>query len=230
MSPRVTEPRTPEFIYKRIERDENGCWLWTPCKLNDGYGYARDAEGRDTKAHRLSYEIFVGPVPDGLHLDHLCRVRHCVNPEHLEPVTNRENILRGVGITAQCAQKTHCKRGHEFTPENTILKGTWRECQTCRRDVSRDRIREGLAYTPISVYWRERKETAEAALEELTTQLDVALQALAEIAGGRQEFDLTPREQQFDFVSSFWFLVQVAESALAAAAVRSDTERPERNE
>jgi hypothetical protein len=83
-------------------------------------------------AHRLFYEQLVGPIPDGLQLDHLCRVRHCVNPDHLEPVTQTANVLRGIGPTAVNAGKTHCVHGHPFTPDNTYInKQGNRHCRAC---------------------------------------------------------------------------------------------------
>jgi hypothetical protein len=112
------------------------CWLWTGYLADQGYGrFSPSGGAKYTTAHRWGYEALVGPVPDGLVVDHLCRVRHCVNPAHLEPVTQRENILRGEGLSAANAAKTHCKRGHEFTPENTaLIRGGWgieRRCRTC---------------------------------------------------------------------------------------------------
>lgn len=93
---------------------------------------------RFTHSHRFAYELLVGPVPEGMQLDHLCRNRWCCNPEHLELVTPRENTLRGVGPSAVNAVKTHCKNGHEFTPENTRVdqRTGERGCWTCRRAIS----------------------------------------------------------------------------------------------
>lgn len=98
-----------------------GCWLWTAPLRNDGYGEIGSGgrEGKQILAHRASYLSFVGPIPDGLELDHLCRVRCCVNPAHLEPVTRAENNRRGLNGVL----KTHCKRGHLFVPENRVSNG-----------------------------------------------------------------------------------------------------------
>lgn len=99
-------------LMAKVEFDESGCWLWTAATQRSGYGYMRDANRRMRVARRLAWEASVGPVPEGQVLDHLCRTRACINPDHLEPVTERENILRGVAPTAQNARKTHCPRGH----------------------------------------------------------------------------------------------------------------------
>lgn len=109
--------------------DENGCWIWQREIDTKGYGMARLRGGKKVKrAHRLVYEQNIGPIPPGLELDHLCRVRSCVNPEHLEPVTHRENVRRAV------ADPSHCLRGHEYTPENIYAPPRGgRVCRTCRR-------------------------------------------------------------------------------------------------
>lgn len=130
-------PRVPlrERLEQRILVGPSGCWL-VPTRHPDGY--ARIAEGgtggRMLMAHRVSYEYFVGPIPEGLTLDHLCRVHNCVNPEHLEPVTQRVNILRGFGAAATNARKTHCPQGHEYTPENTYRDEGRRVCRICKRE------------------------------------------------------------------------------------------------
>ena len=124
----------------------NGCWLWLGTKDGRGYGQIR-SKGRErlVKAHRVSYELFVGPIPDGLTIDHLCRTKHCVNPSHLEPVSMRENLMRSDSQSSQNARKTHCRNGHEFVGESLILVktpfGIGRRCRLC--DQARDRRRRG---------------------------------------------------------------------------------------
>lgn len=111
-----------------------GCWLWTAVRRN-GYGIVR-LNGANVNAHRAVYRLLRGPIPDGMQLDHLCRVRACVNPDHLEPVTQRENIMRGVGYSARNARKTHCPRGHEYPP---FREKMGRRCAACHRDQERNR-------------------------------------------------------------------------------------------
>jgi hypothetical protein len=126
-------------FWPKVQKTPGGCWLWT-ASLCKGTGYGQFREGgrgsRMRTAHRVAYELLVGPVPAGLQLDHLCRVRRCVNPAHLEPVTNRENQLRGAGFPARNAAKTHCAHGHEYTPENTYLHPSTghRRCRACARE------------------------------------------------------------------------------------------------
>lgn len=132
------------FLDKTRINPETHCWEWTGAVVAQGYG--RFWNGSEVRqAHRMVYEWAKGPIPDGLVLDHLCRVRHCVNPSHLEAVTNGVNLHRGVGPTATNAAKTHCKRGHEFTPANTFIPpGAWRRCRTCHADRERARRRGEL--------------------------------------------------------------------------------------
>lgn len=125
-----------ERIMARVVIDPCGCWLWQGSTV-DGYGTI-NVSGRIVRVHRLMYELTVGPIPEGHELDHVrergCRHRHCCNPAHLEPVTHRDNVLRGDGIAARNARKTHCKRGHEFTEANTYRRRDRpgnRECKAC---------------------------------------------------------------------------------------------------
>lgn len=113
------------------------CWVWTGAVNSRGYG-SFGLQGSMRQAHRVAYELLVGPIPAGLVLDHLCRNRLCVRPEHLEVVTNRENVLRGVGACATNARKTRCVKGHPLVGENlSIEKGGGRRCVTCRREKAR---------------------------------------------------------------------------------------------
>lgn len=123
--------RWPERFWEKVEEDpETGCWEWRAGKT---HGYGITSLGRDSRgAHRIAYELVVGLLPDGLTLDHLCRNRGCVNPAHLEPVTNRENVLRGVGIPAEFAKRTHCSKGHPFTADNLMPPKPYRHGRHCR--------------------------------------------------------------------------------------------------
>lgn len=115
------------------------CWEWKGCK-SVGYGKI-SGYSKMHSTHRVAYTLWRGLIPDGCALDHLCRNRACANPAHLEIVTHRENILRGTGVTARNALKTHCKYGHEFTPDNTYARQDGRECLTCKRTLRRHRSR-----------------------------------------------------------------------------------------
>lgn len=137
----LMRPTLDERLWRDVLKTPT-CWLWTGAKQNGGYGVVY-TEDRRKLAHRVVYELLVGPIPPGLQIDHLCRVRHCVNPNHLEPVTPRENTLRGEGRAGQRARQTHCIHGHPFTPENTKIEATgYRSCRTCKRaSYARYRIR-----------------------------------------------------------------------------------------
>ena len=146
--------RHGSYDYKRMNDAErfcekiafsDECWLWTGT-VNGGNGRPSYGQfhlrGRKALAHRLAYELCFGPIPPGLVLDHLCRTPKCVRPDHREPVSNRTTVItRGTGAFAEKARATHCKHGHEFTPENTRIRrdsaqGT-RTCKQCQRDRAR---------------------------------------------------------------------------------------------
>lgn len=131
----VREPLS-ERLSRYSEVRPDGCIEWVGARSPDGYG--RIAVNRvAVGAHRVAYELVHGAIPDDLVVDHLCRNRSCINPEHLELVTNRENILRGDGLAAQNARKTHCINGHPLTPENIYGYDGSRECRLCARARAR---------------------------------------------------------------------------------------------
>jgi hypothetical protein len=124
------------FEAKFSPEPNSGCWLWFGA-VSNGYGYFSIDSKRDL-AHRVAYRLYNGSIPDGLELDHLCRMRCCVNPDHLEPVTRGENIRRGLtGETARQRQlmKTHCPQGHPFSGENLYISPSGgRACRICFRE------------------------------------------------------------------------------------------------
>lgn len=126
-----------ELFWSHVDKSGD-CWLWTAAIANTGYGVTT-YERKYALAHRVSYILSRGPIPEGLQLDHLCRVRACVNPAHLEPVTIRENLMRGHTLAAENAAKTHCKRGHEFNEANTYVQsdGKNRGCRACMKEHQR---------------------------------------------------------------------------------------------
>lgn len=146
-----SEPYTLDWLMRwGMPIPHSGCWAWMGSLNKSGYG-SITIGGWTRNAHRVSYELACGPVPDGLDLDHLCRVRCCINPDHLEPVTRRENLRRGRGnrnLAAVAVAKTHCPYGHPYEGPNlyTDARGR-RTCVTCQRQRVRD--------------WRSRRKNME---------------------------------------------------------------------
>lgn len=123
-------------FWAKVQKTD-GCWLWSASRQRRGYG-TLVLQGKGRLAHRVAYELLRGPVPDGCELDHTCRNTACVNPDHVEPVSHRINVLRGTSPAARNAAMTVCKRGHALTPENTLIyDGGRRRCRTCTRERNR---------------------------------------------------------------------------------------------
>jgi len=136
----------PQRFTDKIDiNKQTGCWEWNACI--DRGGYARiQYQDKFASAHRVVYTLLCGEITDET-LDHLCKIRHCVNPNHLEQVSNKENVLRGTGPTAVNARKTHCKRGHELSGDNLVLwKSGGRRCRICVNEGKRKRRSEGCGY------------------------------------------------------------------------------------
>ena len=125
-------------IRSKFVIDDSGCWIWIAAHDRGGYGHSC-MDGKRIMAHRLTYKLLAGTIPEGLELDHLCRIPPCVNPAHLEPVTPQENNRRSIPYRMII---THCKRGHEYTTENTCVS-YWhgrkrRRCRTCKNKQLRE--------------------------------------------------------------------------------------------
>lgn len=136
---RILEESWGQRFLDKIQIAE-GCWIWTACKTPEGYGLF-GIDGKNEGAHRVSYTVSKGAIPKGLHLDHVkawgCVSTACVNPNHLEAVTCRENLLRGDTFQAKNAVKTECPRGHSYSEENTYLHKGKRSCRACAAIVQK---------------------------------------------------------------------------------------------
>src|SRR5438132_10157018 len=132
-----------QLEHRIIPVPESGCWIWEGAWSKKGYGNVR-YEGKVQAAHRVFYMLLRGPIPEGLTLDHLCRVRSCVNPDHLEIVTNRVNRERGYSPPAMNRRKTHCKRGHLFDEHNTVHEGKNRHCRKCMYEITHKGYRQRM--------------------------------------------------------------------------------------
>lgn len=147
MSPRPVARRDElvdaldRFTAKYEINPVSGCWLWQASRDKDGYGLFSNERRRTVRAHRWSYEHFVGPIPDGYQIDHVlargCTNRSCVNPEHLEPVTPQVNTLRGFGPAGVNARKQVCPQGHPYDEANTMICDGRRFCRECGREQTR---------------------------------------------------------------------------------------------
>lgn len=185
----------------------------------NGYGLVRLVSGGPRKiAHRVAYETFVGPIPTDLELDHLCRVRRCVNPEHLEPVTHQENIRRATGPIAANAAKTHCDHGHPFSTENTRIRPDGaRVCLSCARAsdaARRQREREQRASTTKSAPALPGEGADHQTGEPLMAATEIIPPAAAEwwelqdnlaaVARWAREEGLLDNDSVWDFVDEPW--------------------------
>ena len=139
---KLDDETLPRRFWDKVSGDGSGCWVWTGSRVRGGYGNFR-LDGKMQMAHRITFFASGGVAPRPLVLDHLCRNRLCVNPNHLEAVSNKENSRRGF-MPPRCVANllvTHCPRGHEYTKENTYVYKNRRHCRTCRREADRARVR-----------------------------------------------------------------------------------------
>lgn len=179
LPPLKPRPDPVEAFWSRVDRSagDTACWPWTKAINGNGYG-SLAWDKKTATAHRVAYRLTVGPVPDGLELDHLCHTRdetclggkaclhrRCANPAHLEPVTGLVNFMRGQSPHAQSARQTHCTQGHEFTPENTVTYASRKQrvCLTCKRATARATMRKRKdQQREYMRQWRAKRKAAAA--------------------------------------------------------------------
>ena len=152
----MRKPAPP--FWTLVRPHPNGCWLWGGTVDHHGYG-----RYRMRLAHRLAYLELAGEIPDGLELDHLCRVPACVNPNHLEPVSHAENVRRSIAgqvNSARLRTRTHCKNGHPFSAENTyVYPNGYRECRICAR-ANHKRLQSTPEYRAWHLGYQRTKRSA----------------------------------------------------------------------
>lgn len=157
LGPNPTWEEIRELIRTCINESATSCWEWQRSLDKHGYGRLHRS-----MAHRLSYEAFIGPIGKGLDIDHLCRNPRCVNPAHLEPVTRRENLARGVGVSQRkkrALERTHCSKGHLLTPSNTYVRPSdgIRQCRQCRKECDqKQRSKNRIAINEYKRIWRKQ--------------------------------------------------------------------------
>lgn len=141
----MTDVSLGDRFWSKVDKTGE-CWIWTAYRNKGGYGTYRDGRTMSL-AHRVSYRAVRGDVPEGKELDHLCRNRSCVRPDHLEPVSRRENIARGESHVSAQMKTTTCGKGHPFDSENSYVDGRGkRVCRTCVRDKVRGQRSHGIRY------------------------------------------------------------------------------------
>lgn len=156
--PQFTQPELDRF-WERVEvHQPAGCWQWRgQVRKSDGYAVAHFHRLGTFQAYRVSYSLLIGPIPEGMTLDHLCRNRSCVNPDHLQVIDSVTNALRGYGTSAMNKRRTHCIYGHPFTPENTYVTPGRHRMRTCRICAKR---RSAATTRKITEANRARREAA----------------------------------------------------------------------
>jgi hypothetical protein len=180
--------RLPERFRAKFTCANSGCWEWHSTLNGNGYGryWSGGAQGAWLMAHRFAYEALVGPIPDGLDIDHLCRNRICVNPAHMEPVTRRENTRRGENHVARYMESDHCAHGHLLAGDNVMRRSDGsRRCRECKRAWDRANRKSRAKNASTSGTRRPAAPSAEsnqpAAIE--TTGRSVRAAASAQKAG-----------------------------------------------
>jgi hypothetical protein len=142
----------PYAAEAHIDRQADGCWIWTAARNPGGYGITKRKKDGTSLAHRWVYELLAGPIPPGLHIDHLCKTKACVNPAHLEPITQAEHNRR-----EPTPPRTHCPHGHPYNQTNTYHHKGKRYCKTCLNERSR-------------TYQRKRRAALKHPIDHATTQ------------------------------------------------------------